>query len=367
MSSCRYLYRQMYGRIRATFCFREDLRLMRPYRIAGESIDHVENGFIVLRDMEGFAGYGTACPMPEVTGETMDMTMQGLKMAAELLENADSNELGVLTRQLQSLLDDRPAARAAAEIALYDLRSRQEGVPLINLLGGPQITHMPTSVTIGIASEPESKEMLLAHLNNGFTVIKLKIGDNVERDIALVRKIREWAGYLFRLRVDVNQGYGPEEMSRFLDGTKGLEIELIEQPFPRPGMQTMRMLPENQRRICMADEDIISVDDAVTLAGDPAYEIWNVKLMKSGGISSAKDIGDIAAEAGVKLMWGCNDESRISIAAALHTAFSCKNTAYLDLDGAFDIAHDPARGGFIVEHGCLRLTDAPGLGIECDL
>jgi L-alanine-DL-glutamate epimerase-like enolase superfamily enzyme len=63
-------------------------------------------------------------------------------------------------------------------------------------------------------------------------------------------------------------------------------------------------------------------------------------------------------------MWGCNDESVISIAAALHAAFACPRTRYLDLDGSFDLARDPASGGFIVEDGLMRLLDRPGLGVE---
>jgi L-alanine-DL-glutamate epimerase-like enolase superfamily enzyme len=65
-------------------------------------------------------------------------------------------------------------------------------------------------------------------------------------------------------------------------------------------------------------------------------------------------------------MWGCSDESRLSIAAALHTAFACPATRYLDLDGHLDLASDPARGGFLLEDGLLRLTEAPGLGVELE-
>jgi L-alanine-DL-glutamate epimerase-like enolase superfamily enzyme len=62
-------------------------------------------------------------------------------------------------------------------------------------------------------------------------------------------------------------------------------------------------------------------------------------------------------------MWGCMDESRIGIAAALHAAFASPATRYLDLDGSFDLARDVASGGFLLEHGCLRTTAAPGLGL----
>jgi L-alanine-DL-glutamate epimerase-like enolase superfamily enzyme len=62
-------------------------------------------------------------------------------------------------------------------------------------------------------------------------------------------------------------------------------------------------------------------------------------------------------------MWGCNDESRISIAAALHVAFASPATRWLDLDGSFDLASDLAEGGFVLERGLLRTAPGPGLGV----
>ena len=63
-------------------------------------------------------------------------------------------------------------------------------------------------------------------------------------------------------------------------------------------------------------------------------------------------------------MWGCMDESRIGISAALHAAFACPATRYLDLDGSFDLARDVVEGGFELDQGFLRTTLAPGLGVR---
>ena len=86
--------------------------------------------------------------------------------------------------------------------------------------------------------------------------------------------------------------------------------------------------------------------------------------MKCGGIAPARRIAAIAQAAGIHLMWGCMDESRISIAAALHAALSCPATRYLDLDGSLDLARDVAREGFDLQDGILRTTGNPGLGIR---
>jgi L-alanine-DL-glutamate epimerase-like enolase superfamily enzyme len=124
-------------------------------------------------------------------------------------------------------------------------------------------------------------------------------------------------------------------------------------------------LPEEVRKVIAADESLLSPKDAVGLIDTPnAAGIFNIKLMKCGGVSQAMKIADIAHPAGIELFWGCNDESIVSITAALHTAFACPHTKYIDLDGSLDLAKDEVRGGFILKDGVMYCSDKPGLGVE---
>lgn len=63
-------------------------------------------------------------------------------------------------------------------------------------------------------------------------------------------------------------------------------------------------------------------------------------------------------------MWGCMDESIVSISAALHVALASPATRYLDLDGSFDLSRDIVSGGFVLEDGFLRTSESPGLGVH---
>ena len=134
-----------------------------------------------------------------------------------------------------------------------------------------------------------------------------------------------------------------------------------------PASQDAALLapPADLRRQIGLDESLHSLADAQRLAGPPpAVGTFVVKLMKCGGPTSALEIARVAAAGGVDLMWGCNDESAISIAAALHVAYASPATRYLDLDGSFDLSTDLARGGFRVVEGQLELTPEPGLGVS---
>ena len=85
--------------------------------------------------------------------------------------------------------------------------------------------------------------------------------------------------------------------------------------------------------------------------------------MKCGGVTPALEIAQTAKESEIDLMWGCMDESRISISAALHTAFASERTRYIDLDGHLDLGRDLVSGGFHLENGVMSLTDQVGLGV----
>ena len=257
-----------------------------------------------------------------------------------------------------------PAARAALDIALHDLFAKYLEMPLVDLFG--RVHHsIPTSVTIGIKDLETTLAEGEEHVGAGFRVIKLKTGQAVEQDIEIFCKLREKLGPDIRIRVDANQGYQKIDLVRFLGATKAYNPEFVEQPLPKGQYQELRTLPWNIRTQCAADEDLQSPKDAVILAAPPiAYGIYNIKLMKCGGVAAAEKIADIAHDQQVALMWGCMDESIVSITAALHIALASPATRYLDLDGSFDLARDLVQGGFEVREGCLYPLDKPGLGVE---
>jgi L-alanine-DL-glutamate epimerase-like enolase superfamily enzyme len=166
------------------------------------------------------------------------------------------------------------------------------------------------------------------------------------------------------VRVDANVGYTIEETARFFERTAGLAIEFVEQPVPREAFDEIRTLTPRRRARIAADESLHDEKDALALAcPEPACGIYNIKLMKCGGVRPALRIAAIAETAGIALMWGCMDESRVSIAAALHAAFASPATRFLDLDGSLDLARDVVSGGFTLVDGVMRTTDAPGLGV----
>ena len=127
----------------------------------------------------------------------------------------------------------------------------------------------------------------------------------------------------------------------------------------------LQPLSIEDRSLFVADESLLNSNAASALSHPPQpFGVYNIKLMKCGGIKAAKEIATIAQHAGINLFWGCNDESLVSITAAIHAAYSCPNTKYIDLDGSFDLSKDLAEGGFILKDGYMYPNGKPGLGIK---
>ncbi len=346
---------------------KRDVDLTRPYTIATRTITSVELFFVHIRTDEGISGHGSASPAQNVTGESYAAC--GAALAEDRLGwlvGRDPRHLGALCGELKRTARETPAARAAVDMALHDLFARILGVPLVDVLGRRHEA-LPTSITVGIQSTEQALAETDEYLGRGFRCLKVKIGLDLEEDLERLAKLRELAGGGVTIRVDANQGYDAREARRFHRATAGLDLELVEQPLAAAAVSEMRSLPTEIRRTIAADESLLTESEALALAGEPAAcGIFNIKLMKCGGVSSALAIAEIAGAAGIDLMWGCNDESRISIAAALHAAYACPHTRYIDLDGSFDLATDPATGGFAVADGMLRLLEKPGLGVDVD-
>ncbi len=342
-----------------------DLGNTRPYTIAFKTVDQVRNAFVEVVLENGITGIGSGNPSEYVTGEHINQTIEALQERnVEFLIGRDIREMNQLLFEVLQKFPKNPAARAALDIALHDTFTKFLGVPLVKFLG-QKIKTLLTSNTIGIKNVEETLKEATDYDNQGFKVLKVKLGRDLEEDIERLVKLRERFGKRMIIRIDANQGYSTQQTIDFFNRTKSLDIELIEQPLPAKSVKEMKNLPDEIKIKIAADESLISPKDALELVKPPyAAGIFNIKLMKCGGVSQGLKIADIALQEGVDLFWGCNDESAVSITAALHAAFACSNTKYIDLDGSLDLGQDVVKGGFILKDGYMSCSDKPGLGLE---
>ena len=345
--------------------WKEDLKLKRPYTIASKTINTVESVFVVLENEQGIYGIGAANPSKYVVGKDVEDTFQNLQTLKDRIIGMEVVAMPAMLQKMHQLANYSIGALTTLDIAVHDLWCKSMGISIAAYYGQVYQT-MPTSITIGIKSVAATLEEAAEYVGRGFDHLKVKLGKDLEEDIERLAKLREQYGNSIQIRVDANQGYTIGELQRLYDVTKIFNLELIEQPVPEADTLTLKSLSPAIKQLIAADEYLKYPVHALDLIdGEGACGIFNIKLMKCGGIQAAKTIATIGQLRHIDLMWGCNDESIVSISAALHTAFSCPNTKYLDLDGSLDLAKDIVKGGFKIENGQMfLLEDSIGLGVE---
>ena len=341
-----------------------EMKLAEPYTIAYETVDSATNVFLVLETNDGIIGYGCAAPDMEVTGESSDTVMHDCKKYIEpILHGVDPTRYIYQLEKLKNVLQKSPSTLAMVDMALFDILGKIAGLPVYKLLGGFR-TRMKTSITIGILPVKETVGRAKRFIKDGFKVLKIKGGADVDEDVEKMIKVRKAVGEKIEIRFDANQGYSVYESLKFVEETRKEKIELIEQPTPKGESDLLGGVTNNVPIPVMADESLMNLRDAYRLARKNLVDTVNIKLMKVGGINEAIQINAVAKAANLEVMVGCMDESALAIAAGLHFALARPNVIYADLDGHFDLIGDPADGAVILKDGILYPTNKPGLGFE---
>ena len=334
-----------------------------PYKIAYQEVTTAENVLLRIETRDGTIGFGCAAPDPDITGESAEDSLRVLEGIADDLRGADALRPALILDRHSTILRKYRGAMAALDMALLDIMGKKAEMPLYKMLGGYR-DRMKTSITIGIESPEETVRHAVEFVAQGFRAIKIKGGSNLEEDIEKMLRVREAIGPKIELRFDANQGYTVEQAMTFVEKTRRVKLELLEQPTT---VDEPNLLGRVARKVpipIMADESLMTLRDAFRLAKRDLADMVNVKLMKVGGIAEALQVNAVARAARLEVMVGCMDESALSIAAGLHYALARPNVVYADLDGHLDLIDDPADGAVILKKGMLYPTNRPGLGFD---
>lgn len=340
------------------------LPLKQPFKIAFGTDFEYEGVILQMETDKGIVGVGEASPSKHVTGETVETVVNIIETRLKpMLIGKNPFEIEKLLDEVHSTISFNPSAKCAVDIALHDILGKYANLPLKNLLGGFK-DEITTSITIGIKSIEESIAEARQLVAEGAKVLKIKIGLDPVEDVEKIKRVREAVGYAVQIRVDANQGYTFREAVNVLNSIEQYDIEFIEQPLPYWDEQGLSRLRNKVGIPIMVDESLHSIYDAIRLIKESACDMFNIKLMKAGGIREAFKIASIAEGAGIPCMLGCMTETRIAVGAATHLALGMKNIKYADLDGHILLKEDVVEGGVITENGVNRVTDRAGIGVQ---
>ncbi|MBP7213762.1 MAG: dipeptide epimerase, partial [Anaerolineaceae bacterium] len=340
--------------------------LKHPFKTALRTVDRIEDVVVEVHTDQGLIGYGEAAPTAVITGDSKGAIIAAVRdyIAPALIGLPVENPEEIF-KKLDEAIIKNTSAKAAVDIAIYDLLAQMLGIPLYQLLGGYR-KQLETDLTISINGPEEMVADSLEAIGLGYKILKIKLGKDVELDLKRLEAIVSAIGSNVKLRLDANQGWKPKEAVRIIRKIeeKGFPIEFVEQPVAGHDFEGLKFVTDNTDMLIMADESLFSPADAMKLLQMRAVDLLNIKLMKCGGIHQALKISTLAEIYGVDCMVGCMLESKLSVNAAAHFAAAKAVVKYVDLDGPGLCLIDPVNGGATFNNSQIRLNDDPGLGIK---
>ncbi|MEN8304223.1 MAG: dipeptide epimerase, partial [Campylobacterota bacterium] len=342
--------------------------LKNPFITSLRRVDALEDLVVIVECDDGSVGYGEGAPTPQITGETMGSMIAYIEFIKPHLIGLEIEDFDSLIKILHLLILKNTTAKSALEIALYDLKAKASKLPLYRMLGGTKTT-FKTDITISMG---EIEKMIYDSQDAvalGYDTLKIKIGDNPQKDVERVAAIHDALDKNIKLRLDANQGWSAQESVALLHALEKQNIiaEFIEQPVAADDIKGLKHIKERVQTPLLADESIFSVKDARRLLEIEAIDYVNIKLAKTAGITQALELADLSAEFGVKCMIGCMLEGPISVAAGVHVASAKADIiTMLDLDAVSLLASHPVKTGIQFNESEIILSDDIGLGVSID-
>ena len=347
-----------------------DIPLVTPFKTALRTVSSVNDLIVKVTAEDGTVGYGEAPPTAVITGDTKESIEAAIRgYIAPAILGMELEPLDAVMEKMERAIAKNTSAKAAVDIALYDLYAKIKRQPLFRLLGQRQPeeirTELETDLTISVNETEEMVRDSVLATEQDFRILKVKVGKGGEKDVERIREIRKAVGEEVTIRVDANQGWSREEAVRTIRAMEdaGLNIELVEQPVSYHDFKGMQYVTANVQTPILADESVFSYEDALRIIEEHAADYINIKLMKTGGIHQAMRICDVADQSGIKCMIGCMLESKVSVSAGAHLGAARGCITMADLDGPSLCKIDPYAGGPTYTGPKILLPENSGIGI----
>jgi O-succinylbenzoate synthase len=287
------------------------LTLKEPFQISSGTQSRRRIVLVELRSAGGVEGWGecTAGELPNYSSETTDTAWQALSewVAPRVLGRsfAGPEEIHPL---LEVNFRGHNMAKAAIEMAAWDLDARQQGISLSRRLGGTR-DRIEVGISLGIQASPEALvERVRRELGRGYRKVKIKIKPGA--DVDYVRAAREALGPSAPLMADANNAYTLADADRLAE-LDALDLLMIEQPLAWDDLLRHAELQQRLRTPLCLDESITSVDRVEDMIALKSGRIVNIKAGRVGGFTQSKAIHDLCQAHGIPVWCGGMLESGV--------------------------------------------------------
>ncbi len=288
----------------------------------GGNVTRRQHIFVAIADENGVTGFGEGSPLPHFSGERAPEMLNIIRQVfAPVLVGIDPFDIESAWQRIDSALPHHHASKAALVNALYDLQGKHVGLPAGVFLGGRLRDNIPLGRGVGIGDDA-SVIACSEHLwSKGARTLKFKIGTDSERDIRIIRAVRDTLPPELEIRADANAGYSFSQAQRFLRGVAECRLQYLEQPLHPDDWRGLAKLRQYGTPIAV-DESLFSLRDALGLIQAEAADVMIIKIIKLGGMHQARKVVALAEAAGITCVAVSPYESALGAAANLHLAAS---------------------------------------------
>jgi muconate cycloisomerase len=345
-------------------------------------------GYVLVKmtDELGAEGWGEAPALKDwggefgrYFGETPATTIEVVtRHLAPAVKGCPPGEIVELHARMDRAIKGFPYAKAAVELAAYDLAGKQCGLPVYRLLGGAIRRRIPVTHSIGLIGYEEAEREVAQVVAEGIRTIKIKVGVEPDRDVEMVRRIRDTVGAGTALCVDANQGYRtPGEAIQTLRRMERFGLIYFEQPVE--GIERLAQVARAIDVPVMADESAWNAHDVIQIIEQRAAQIVSIYTTKPGGLYRAMEAAAVARAAGIicnvngSVETGIGNLANLALAAAapacvlscvvpVSTPAEAQSGQIAGIYYKDDLIAQPMR---LVE-GAIELSTASGMGIAVD-
>jgi muconate cycloisomerase len=332
---------------------------------------HTVSPFLLVKvhTDEGIDGLGEVSCTPRWSGEDQVTAAHFIRtIFAPLLEHHDPREIERLTLKMGHALAGNPFTKAAIEMALWDILGKVCDLPVYRLLGGPVRDFVPIKWSVSGLAPERAAEIAAWAVEQGFPAMKVKVGIDLQQDIARVAAVREAIGDT-RLGVDANGAWNVEQALRMIRPMEEFDIAFAEQPIAPGDVPALAEVRGSIGVPVIADESVYTAQEAFQLARASAADVFSIYIGKSGGIGPSRRIAAVAGAAGLACTIGSNLEMGIGSAAMIHFGMATHEISLdfpCDIIGPMFYEDELLREPLAIRGGQARPPEKPGLGVELD-
>ncbi|HKD66234.1 MAG TPA: o-succinylbenzoate synthase [Candidatus Binataceae bacterium] len=340
-----------------------------PFRstfVTSAGAQSVREGLLVCLEGEGgLDGLGEIAPL---RSSGMEEAARRLRLLARRLPGADVDDIPRAVRLSGVSREVGTAIQCGLDIAACDVLAKEAGVPVVELLGGCRRRTVPVNATISADTPQQAAQAASRAVENGFRCLKLKVGmmSGVAGECELVSAVRDAIGADILLRLDANQAWDVEQAIANINALQRFGVQFVEQPVAARDLAGLAAVRSAVSTPIAADERVTGVGPAKEIIEHRAADLLVVKPMVVGGLRLARDIIDLAAQAGLDSVVTTTIDSGVGIAAALHLAASFEGKLACGLATADLLESSLTCGIPAANSGVMACPDGPGLGVEID-